>query len=68
MDWFATDLMVGLEEGFGDQTPDVRATSGVENPTAFAPGDDQSREPQLGKVLARRRRRDTRQVSQSCDV
>ncbi len=68
VDGLAADLMISLEERFGDETSHVSAASGVEDTTTFSPGYDQFREPQLRKVLACRSRRDPRERCQRCDI
>ena len=48
----AGDLVVGVEEGFGEQRADVPAAEAVYDPLALSLALDQAGEAQLGQVLA----------------
>ena len=64
----AIHLMIGLKEGFSDQTSDVGPASGVKDSTAIAPSDNQSGQPQLREVLAGRSRRDSGQRCKRANI
>lgn len=52
MDGFAADLVVGVEEGLGEQCMDVAAAQAVEDAPAVSSGVDQAGQAELGQMLA----------------
>ena len=52
VDGCAGDLVVGVEEGFGEQRADVPAAEAVHDTLALSLAFDQAGEAQLGQVLA----------------
>ena len=52
MDGFAAELVVGVEEGFGEELADVTSAQPVQDPATIAVGVHQAGETEFGQVLA----------------
>jgi len=52
VDRFSADLVVGVEEGLGQEVADVPAAQPVEHPSTLSVALDEAGQAQLGQVLA----------------
>ena len=51
VDWFAADLVVGVEQRLGEQGADVGSAEAVDDSASVSPALDQSGEAEFGQML-----------------
>jgi hypothetical protein len=68
MNWFAADLVVGVEQGLGEQVANVAAPQAVHHSPPITPTLNQASKAELGEVLAGNGRAASSSLSQSGHV